>query len=199
MPRAISTRRSPAYRDGLAIRERLAAADPTNAEWQRDLSVSYNKIGDVLVAQGNLDEALARYRDGLAIRERLAAADPGNTEWQRDLSVSFNKIGDVLRAQGKLDEALAATATALPSPSALPPPTPPTPSGRLTWPRASADWPFLTPRGRGNDAQRHCQSLKRLSTKGACHPTNALCWRCFAAPIRPPTSLTAIAIRAACR
>ena len=40
--------------DGLAIADRLARADPGNASWQRDLSVSYNKIGDVLVAQGNL-------------------------------------------------------------------------------------------------------------------------------------------------
>jgi hypothetical protein len=47
---------------------------------------AYDKIGDVLVAQGKLDEALKAYRDSLAIRERLAAADPGNTQWQRDLS-----------------------------------------------------------------------------------------------------------------
>ena len=97
-----------AYRDGLAIRERLAAADRSNAEWQRDLSVSYDKVGDVLVAQGKLDEALKAYRDGLAIRERLAAADRSNTQWQRDLSISYNKVGDVLVAQGKLDEALKA-------------------------------------------------------------------------------------------
>ena len=31
-----------AYRDGLAIRERLAAADRSNTRWQRDLSVSYD-------------------------------------------------------------------------------------------------------------------------------------------------------------
>jgi hypothetical protein len=42
------------FRDGLAIADRLAKSDPGNAGWQRDLSVSYNKIGDVLVAQGNL-------------------------------------------------------------------------------------------------------------------------------------------------
>ena len=42
-------------------------ADPGNADWQRDLSVSHDKIGDVLVAQGNLPGALAAYRDGLAI------------------------------------------------------------------------------------------------------------------------------------
>ena len=60
------------YRDGLAIAERLAKADPSNTGWQRDLSVSYNKVGDVLVAQGNLAEALKSYRDSLAIAERLA-------------------------------------------------------------------------------------------------------------------------------
>jgi hypothetical protein len=32
------------------ISSRLAKADPGNAGWQRDLSVSYNKVGDVLVA-----------------------------------------------------------------------------------------------------------------------------------------------------
>ena len=41
--------------------EELAAADPGNAGWQRDLSVSHNKIGDVLTAQGNLAAALAAY------------------------------------------------------------------------------------------------------------------------------------------
>jgi hypothetical protein len=46
------------YQADLAIADRLAKADPGNAGWQRDLSVSYNKIGDVLVAQGNLPEAL---------------------------------------------------------------------------------------------------------------------------------------------
>jgi hypothetical protein len=52
-------------------------------ERQRDLSVMYGKVGDVLVAQGKLDEALKAYRDGLAIRERLAAADRSNNRWQR--------------------------------------------------------------------------------------------------------------------
>jgi tetratricopeptide (TPR) repeat protein len=56
-----------AYHDSLAIRERLAEADPNNAGWQRDLSVSSNTIGDVQVAQGNLPEALKLFRDSLAI------------------------------------------------------------------------------------------------------------------------------------
>jgi tetratricopeptide (TPR) repeat protein len=68
--------------------------------------VSYNKIGDVLVAQGNLPEALKSFRDGHDIFDRLAKADAGNAGWQRDLSVSDTKIGDVLAAQGNLPEAL---------------------------------------------------------------------------------------------
>jgi predicted negative regulator of RcsB-dependent stress response len=47
----------------------------SNAGWQRDLSVSFNRIGDVLVTQGNLPEALKSYRDSLAIADRLAKPD----------------------------------------------------------------------------------------------------------------------------
>ena len=87
-------------------RERLAKADPGNAGWQRDLSVSHDKIGDVQRAQGDLAAALTSYQASLAIAERLAKADPGNAGWQRDLSVSHDKIGDVQRAQGDLAAAL---------------------------------------------------------------------------------------------
>ena len=76
--------------------------------WQRDLSVAYNRVGDVLKDQGNLPEALKAYRDSLAIGERLAKADPGNAGWQRDLSVAYEKVGDVLKDQGNLTEALKA-------------------------------------------------------------------------------------------
>jgi tetratricopeptide (TPR) repeat protein len=95
-----------AYRDGLAIAERLGA-DGSNTERQRDLTVSYDGVGDVLARQGNLPAALQAYRDSLAIRERLAKAEPGNAGWQSDLSISYQRVGDVLRAQGNLAEALA--------------------------------------------------------------------------------------------
>ena len=93
------------YRDSLAIRERLAASDRSNTDWQRDLSVAYGNIANVLAAQDKLDEALKSYGDSLAIRERLAASDRSNTSWQSDLSLSYNKVGAVLVGQDKLDEA----------------------------------------------------------------------------------------------
>lgn len=40
-----------AYKASLAIRERLAAQDPEYAGWQRDLSVSHDRVGDVQRAQ----------------------------------------------------------------------------------------------------------------------------------------------------
>jgi uroporphyrinogen-III decarboxylase len=94
------------YRAGLVIAERLAASDAGNADWQRDLSVSYDRVGDVLVLQGNLSDALSSYRAGLVIRERLAASDAGNADWQWDLSVSYDRVGEVLVKQGNLSRAI---------------------------------------------------------------------------------------------
>jgi hypothetical protein len=44
------------FRKELAIVERLAAQDPDNAGWQRELSVSRTRIGDVLESQGVGDD-----------------------------------------------------------------------------------------------------------------------------------------------
>ena len=54
------------FRAGLAIREHLAAADPGNAEWQRDLIVSYAKLAEAEPGGG-------WWAKGLAVAERLGA------------------------------------------------------------------------------------------------------------------------------
>jgi hypothetical protein len=58
------------YREDLAIAERLAAADPDNAEAQRDLSVSYSTLAGVMVTAGKLGEAERLYRQALPIAEQ---------------------------------------------------------------------------------------------------------------------------------
>jgi hypothetical protein len=50
---------------------------PDSTDLQRELSVSYGRVGDVQVAQGNLPAALTSYQASLAIRERLAKSNPG--------------------------------------------------------------------------------------------------------------------------
>jgi hypothetical protein len=85
---------------------RLAASDPANAEWQRDLSVSQEKLGNLEVAKGDLAAASRSFTESKDIRERLTAIDPANAEWQRGLSVSLNKLGEIAVAQGDIAAAL---------------------------------------------------------------------------------------------
>ena len=90
----------------LNILRTLANQDKSNTGWQRDLSWSYEKFGEVLEAQGKLPEALDAYQQSLNILRALAGQDGSNSGWQRDLAVGYNKVGDVLVAQGKLPEAM---------------------------------------------------------------------------------------------
>ena len=80
---------------------RLAQANPGNAGWQRDLLVSFNKIGDVLKAQGNLPEALKSYCDRHAIADRLAQSDPGNADgsavWRCHMPILRSRSGRLAR------------------------------------------------------------------------------------------------------
>ncbi len=94
------------YQEAVEILRSLSESDPSNAEWQRDLSVSYDRVGDIRAARGDRDGALTSYEDGLSIRKGLAARDPSNAEWQRDLFVSYDKIGDIRAARGDGDGAL---------------------------------------------------------------------------------------------
>src|SRR5262249_55433137 len=77
-----------------------------NPGWRKDLSVTYQRIGEVLLAIGRREEALAAYRMALATLEELAAADPANFDAQRGLSIACHKIGDALVEAGQADEAL---------------------------------------------------------------------------------------------
>jgi tetratricopeptide (TPR) repeat protein len=83
----------------------LALEVPGNPAWQRDLSATYDRLGDVLQSQGLLKDALAAYRLSAAMAGRNAA-EPGDTGRHSDLATSLIKAGDTAVAQGALDEAL---------------------------------------------------------------------------------------------
>jgi len=55
--------------------------DPNNSDWQRDLSVSYNKIGDMHQANGEGKQALTAYQDSLKIAEALTKREIGNATY----------------------------------------------------------------------------------------------------------------------
>jgi hypothetical protein len=83
-----------------------AAADPSNTGWQRDLSVSHNKLGDFAVAGGDRAAAATHFQAALDIAARLAAADPSNTGWQRDLDLLRALVDDQTASRDKDGEQL---------------------------------------------------------------------------------------------
>lgn len=95
------------------IAQRLAQRDDANTQWQRDLSISHDRLGDVRRAQGDLAGALAAYEADLTIVQRLVQRDETNTQWQYDLAVSHERVASVLRATDRLDEARDVLHTAL--------------------------------------------------------------------------------------
>ena len=77
----------------MAIRKQLPAADPSNTDWQRDLCVSYSKLGDLQVAEGKLPDARKYYEDALAVAKQLAATDPSYAESRSVLAAVENELG----------------------------------------------------------------------------------------------------------
>jgi tetratricopeptide (TPR) repeat protein len=111
------------YRESVALTKRLAAVDllpppPAAGEdrggsmdastRQHDLAARYLRLGDLDLAIGAHDEALAHYHESLAIHEQLAAADV--CDGRRQILQAHLRIGDALREKGELDDALASFA-----------------------------------------------------------------------------------------
>mgnify|MGYP001342078680 CR=1 FL=1 len=76
-----------AYRASLAVSERLAQADPSNAQWQRDLFFTLWWVAHLRDLQGDRAAARPVAQRALGLAQRLAALDPLNVTWQQDLSV----------------------------------------------------------------------------------------------------------------
>ncbi|HLW79927.1 MAG TPA: tetratricopeptide repeat protein, partial [Terriglobia bacterium] len=87
------------------VRQELADAEPGNTTYQRDLSISFNKLADLARNAGRSADAEALYRQSLQVTQELADAEPGNTTYQRDLSVSFNKLADLAVRRGQTEQA----------------------------------------------------------------------------------------------
>jgi tetratricopeptide (TPR) repeat protein len=101
--------REEALREFKAFRQltqKLTAEDPENENWQREVSVSHNRVGGVLEAEGRREEALREYEAAKQIMLQLTRQDPENADWQRELSASHIKVGGILAAAGRRVEAL---------------------------------------------------------------------------------------------
>ena len=100
-----TAQRGPLLNEANAVAKQRCLNDPDNAQAQRDLSISYTKLGDLLNQEGKGAEARKAYEEGLTISRKLAEADKDNAQAQRDLSISYNNLGDLLKQEGKGAEA----------------------------------------------------------------------------------------------
>jgi tetratricopeptide (TPR) repeat protein len=63
---------------------------------QRDLSIDYANVGDILLKTGDTQGALLRYQQAVGIDEKLAKADPKDAWAQRYLIYNYSRVGDAL-------------------------------------------------------------------------------------------------------
>ncbi|MBT8485282.1 MAG: protein kinase [Phycisphaerales bacterium] len=94
------------YRAALALRQKIAAADPGDAETQRDLSRVHISIGDMLALTGDLAGAMQSYQTALDIRTTIAANAASDPVARRDLAIALLNVGKLHVKMGTPAEAI---------------------------------------------------------------------------------------------
>ena len=83
--------------------EALVRQEPGRADFLRDLSVSYNKLGDLMRDLGQGDDAHRFFQKSLDIAEQLVRQEPGRADFQTDLVASLVRLGDQASLTRALD------------------------------------------------------------------------------------------------
>jgi eukaryotic-like serine/threonine-protein kinase len=89
------------------ILRKLADDDPSGFRSTRNLAFNYTHTGELLVAMGDINEAIACFDHALAINDRVALNFPGVAELQSGLAESLTTIGWSLWKGGRPADALA--------------------------------------------------------------------------------------------
>ena len=74
------------YQESFAIKIRLADSDPKNAIWQRDLAMSYLKLGATYAVLSQMSKAREAFLGGRAIIMQLTSVHPDWSQWTADLA-----------------------------------------------------------------------------------------------------------------
>jgi tetratricopeptide (TPR) repeat protein len=85
------------YREALAIRRALAAAEPDNTGLRCDVASSLTALAAVLVQAGDRAGALAASREARELVRDMCACEPAREEWRDDLAALDEQIGDLAK------------------------------------------------------------------------------------------------------
>ena len=97
------------YKSALAIRERLAEANPQ--AYEPDLAAFYNNLATLYCKTKRFAEGEAMYKSALAIRERLAEANP--QAYEAHLAQSYHSLGNLYYENQRFSESEAMYKSAL--------------------------------------------------------------------------------------
>jgi serine/threonine-protein kinase len=95
-----------AFRESLAMATSLAARDPLNGAWQKDLGAAHFWVGIVHWERSDIEGALEEFQAYKNISEALVAREPESDEWQLELAYGHTNIGNVYEARGDLEAAI---------------------------------------------------------------------------------------------
>jgi non-specific serine/threonine protein kinase/serine/threonine-protein kinase len=82
------------YSKALAIRQRLAELDPSDAEAKRELANGYSSLSSVLNVNGDAPAALSNSRKAVDLLESLIGASPSNAQVLNDMAVAYQYLGN---------------------------------------------------------------------------------------------------------
>jgi serine/threonine-protein kinase len=111
------------YHDALAIRERLANANPAVTEYQNDLAHSYFTLGQLQAERGQSAEAAQAYQRAIERQRLVIAVAPEGAEYLRLLGRQLARLGRAQRELGQPAAALRAYQEARAILEKLAPPT----------------------------------------------------------------------------
>jgi tetratricopeptide (TPR) repeat protein len=89
----------------LQILAKIAAADPANADAQRELAAEYNKLGLLRWGAGLLDQARESFQHAFDFYARRAAANPKDESAVSHVDESCANLAGLARSRGDLDTA----------------------------------------------------------------------------------------------
>ncbi len=90
----------------LSLARELADRNRDDPEWQRDVSVTLDKLGSLALSSGEAAEALRAYEEAVSIMRRLVEGNPNNALWQLNLVDSLNGVGNIKYQTGDARGAL---------------------------------------------------------------------------------------------